>query len=307
MTLVFINFSGFAGGNEIVRRAVTFTSKEIGMKAEHILLLVLAGAVGGAGLMKLVQRPGPVAVAAVKAEAPLPPVAIAAPPVVVIPPDPPASARVEVALPPAPAVRPHAHVERVQRRAMPHMQAFAIKPSPVAPPRQVPIMAQVEPAPAPPPVEAPQAAPAPPPLPPARVEPDPVPAAPAPPPPPPTVTLNAGMLIPVRLVDGLSPERNAPGDAFAATLDSELVADGFVIAERGARVEGRVVAIGAALAIELTRLHTSDGQHVAIRTASFQKQKEPGDVLLIRKSAILPSETRISFRLSAPVTLTERQ
>ena len=50
------------------------------------------------------------------------------------------------------------------------------------------------------------------------------------------------MLIPVRLVDGLSSERNAPGDSFASTLDQELVADGFVIAERGARVEGRVLA-----------------------------------------------------------------
>ena len=61
---------------------------------------------------------------------------------------------------------------------------------------------------------------------------------PLPPPPAPEphkVTLNAGMLLPVRLVDGLSSERNAPGDAFLATLDKELVVDGFVIAERGAR------------------------------------------------------------------------
>jgi hypothetical protein len=45
------------------------------------------------------------------------------------------------------------------------------------------------------------------------------------------------LLLPVRLVDGLSSERNAPGDAFLATLDKELVVDCFVIAERGARVE----------------------------------------------------------------------
>jgi hypothetical protein len=57
------------------------------------------------------------------------------------------------------------------------------------------------------------------------------------PPEPHKVTLNAGLLLPVRLVDGLSSERNAPGDAFLATLDKELVVDGFVIAERGARVE----------------------------------------------------------------------
>ena len=49
------------------------------------------------------------------------------------------------------------------------------------------------------------------------------------------------MLIPVRLIDGLSSERNRPGDVFTATLEKELVAGEFVIAERGARVEGRVI------------------------------------------------------------------
>jgi hypothetical protein len=131
-------------------------------------------------------------------------------------------------------------------------------------------------------------------------------------------------------VDGLSSERNAPGDAFLATLDKELVADGFIIAERGARVEGRVVASDrggkvqgvAALAVALTRLHLSDGQNVAIRTDSFEKHAEAthgqdaekvgvgagaGGVLLTRgQSATLPSETRITFRLRASVTATER-
>ena len=80
----------------------------------------------------------------------------------------------------------------------------------------------------------------------------------------------------MRLVDGLSSERNAPGDAFLATLDRELVVDGFVIAERGARVEGQVIAAdrsgrqrGAALALALTRLHTSDGQLVSIQTEDY--------------------------------------
>ena len=109
------------------------------------------------------------------------------------------------------------------------------------------------------------------------------------PPEPHKVTLNAGLLLPVRLVDGLSSERNAPGDAFLATLDKELVVDGFVIAERGARVEGRVVASDpggkmkgvAGIAVELTRLDTSDGQNVAIRTDSFERHAESdrgGDV-----------------------------
>jgi hypothetical protein len=99
------------------------------------------------------------------------------------------------------------------------------------------------------------------------------------------VTLNAGAVLPVRLVDGLSSERNAPGDVFAATLDKELVADGFVIAERGARVEGRVVAVdraraggSAALALELTILHTSDGQTVPIQTEGYFKHADPPQV-----------------------------
>jgi hypothetical protein len=96
------------------------------------------------------------------------------------------------------------------------------------------------------------------------------------------VTLSAGTLIPVRLVDGLTTERNMPGDLFAATLDKELVVDGFVIAERGARVEGRVVSSDrggkvrgiASLAVEVTRLHLSDGQTVALSTDSFEKHAE---------------------------------
>jgi hypothetical protein len=184
----------------------------------------------------------------------------------------------------------------------------------------------------------------------------------APPQPPPLpeparVTLNAGTLLSVRLVDGLNAERNAPGDVFAGTLDRELVADGFVIAERGARVEGRVsgsnlggrVRGTSSIAVELTRMHTSDGQTVAIHTDPFERRAQAdhtedaekigagavigaliggiagggkgaaigagaggaagaGTVLATRgKPATLPSETRITFRLNAPVTLTERR
>jgi hypothetical protein len=164
-------------------------------------------------------------------------------------------------------------------------------------------------------------------------------------------------LLSVRLVDGLNAERNAPGDVFAGTLDRELVANGYVIAERGARVEGRVTGsdLGgrvrgvSSLAVQLTRIHTSDGQTVAIRTDPFERRAETdhtgdaekigagavlgaviggiagggkgaaigagaggaagaGTVLATRgRPAALPSETRITFRLSAPVTLTERR
>jgi hypothetical protein len=171
------------------------------------------------------------------------------------------------------------------------------------------------------------------------------------------VTLNAGTLISVRLVDGLNAERNAPGDVFAGTLDKEIAADGFVIAERGARVEGRVTASNlggrvkgvSSLAVELTKIRTSDGQTITVRTDPFERRAEAthgqdaakvgggaalgaiigaiagggkgaaigagagsaagaGTVLATRgKPAALPSETRINFRLSAAVTVTERR
>jgi hypothetical protein len=164
-------------------------------------------------------------------------------------------------------------------------------------------------------------------------------------------TLNAGALIPVRLVDRLSSDRSYAGDVFVATLDHELIASGFAVAERGARVEGRVVAVdrnARTFSIELISVHTSDDQDVRIQTVRFDKQSEPdraaaaakigggaavgaiiggiagggkgaaigagagggigaGDVLLTRRAAVLPSETRLTFRLRAPVTITEQR
>jgi hypothetical protein len=165
------------------------------------------------------------------------------------------------------------------------------------------------------------------------------------------------MLLPVRLQDSISSDRNHPGDTFTATLDQPLVVDGFVIAERGARVEGKIVEAQqagrvkglASIALELTRLNLSDGQHVEISTDSFTKmgpesKKQDaakigggaalgaiigaiagggkgaaigagaggatgtGVVLATRgKPAVLPSETKISFRLNNSVTITERR
>jgi hypothetical protein len=93
------------------------------------------------------------------------------------------------------------------------------------------------------------------------------------------VTLAAGTLLPVRIGETISSARNQPGDSFLATLDRPLVIDDFIIAERGARVEGRVVDAEPAgrakgvghLGIELVKLSTSDGQLIRIRTEAFQK------------------------------------
>ena len=108
------------------------------------------------------------------------------------------------------------------------------------------------------------------------------PPAPAPLQPPAQVTLRAGILLSARTVEGLSSERNQIGDTFTATLDQPLSVDGWVIAERGAHLEGKIVQSQRAgrvkglsnLAIELTQLVTSDGQRIPIETETFEKRGE---------------------------------
>jgi hypothetical protein len=189
--------------------------------------------------------------------------------------------------------------------------------------------------------------------------PAPTPVTPPPPPPPPQprkVTVAAGTLLPARLGETLDSSRMQPGDTFAANLDQPLVVDGLVIAERGARLEGKVAEIQesgrvrglAAIAIHLTKLHTSDGQELAIETELFRKQAPTshgedakkvgigaglgaaigaiagggkgagigaavggaagaGTAAATRgKPAVIPVETRIDFRLSGPLTVTEK-
>jgi outer membrane biosynthesis protein TonB len=67
------------------------------------------------------------------------------------------------------------------------------------------------------------------------------PPAPLPPPQPHTVTVPAGTRIAVRLNEKLSTDHNYTGDTFRATLDTPIVIDGFIIADRGAKVLGRIV------------------------------------------------------------------
>jgi hypothetical protein len=166
---------------------------------------------------------------------------------------------------------------RTVHRVQPVMIARREEPAVEVPPP----VASPEPAVAPPPQEA--AAPAQVQQPETPQQPEPIVAAPAPQPPPPLqVTLKAGMLIPVRTVERLSSDRNSAGDGFTATLDQPLVVDGWVIAERGARVVGKVVDSSRAgrgngrsdLAIVLTQLKTSDGQRIAIETETFEKHAE---------------------------------
>jgi len=94
-----------------------------------------------------------------------------------------------------------------------------------------------------------------------------------------TVTLAAGTTLSARIGETISSSRNQPGDSFLATLMQPLVIDGFIIAERGARMEGRVVEAAQAgrargssrLAVSIVRLATADGQTIRIRTEPYTK------------------------------------
>jgi hypothetical protein len=171
-----------------------------------------------------------------------------------------------------------------------------------------------------------------------------------------TVTITAGTALPVRIGETISSARNQSGDSFLATLEQPLVVEGFIIAERGARIEGRVTDAEPAgrargvshLSLALVRLATADGQNIRIRTEPYKKEgvdstesdvakigagaaigaaigaiagggkgaaigagvggaAGAGGVLLTHgKPVEIPVESRLSFRIQDPVTITER-
>ena len=316
------------------------------------VVMFVAGAVLASGLVMLMMRrsdaPAAAPASAAQTAAPVEQVT-AAPPQ----PEPVAVSQPETAKPsPMPPLVESVREPRAARKRAANRQVPVQSPPPSTP---VAIAQNT-----PPPAPAPQ------------VDPTPVPAAPqpsaqepivqqpkpepAPPPQPKTVTIPAGTLLTVRVDQTLRSDRNQNGDSFRAALDQPLVIDGFVIAERGSRVEGRVSEVDpggrvrgvSQMTLELVRLTTSDGQQVRLRTESFARRGEKdtkgdaakigvaagigaaigaiagggkgaaigagvggaagaGGVMATRgKAAEIPAETRLSFRLSEPITITEK-
>lgn len=101
----------------------------------------------------------------------------------------------------------------------------------------------------------------------------PAPAAPAVPQPH-TVTLAAGTMVSVRLGETLSTDHNYTGDTFRGTLQSPIIQDGFIIADRGSKVLGRIVNAQKAghlegpadLNLTVSEINTTDGQRVSVQT-----------------------------------------
>ena len=250
------------------------------MKPQHIGLLV-AGATLAAGLAVKMTQPQPVPVAAPVAPPPAKPVVIPAQmakptPIPDAPLPDPALANPTPAAAPAPVYREPP--KPAIRKNKPILLAEVEKEPPTQwTPGRYEASIQALPQPTTP---QPAAAPPDPVTPPAPVEQI------APPAPssarfaPRQAVLRIGTAISIRLDESLSGGRSAVGDTFQASLAEPLVVDGLVIAERGARVTGRIVDSREAgrvsgtslLELELSTLMTSDGQRVAISTDPWTKQ-----------------------------------
>ncbi len=100
-----------------------------------------------------------------------------------------------------------------------------------------------------------------------------------------TVTLTAGTSLVVRLGETLSTDHNYNGDTFRATLDRPVVLDGFIIAEKGSKVLGKIVGVDKAgkfegtsnLQLALTEINTTDGQRVRVQTSFVNRKGASGN------------------------------
>jgi len=104
-------------------------------------------------------------------------------------------------------------------------------------------------------------------------------AAPVPKPAPTRATVPAGSAILVRMVDSLDTSKTKTGQIFTATLETNLVANGLVVARKGATVHGKVIKAANArrltgkseLQLELTSIVINGTSH-AISTSGFQSK-----------------------------------
>ncbi len=121
---------------------------------------------------------------------------------------------------------------------------------------------------------------------------------------PSSLVVPAGTWVTVRMNQGLSSDRNQPGDAFTATLAEPLVAQGLVVARRGMTVGGRVstaqkagrVSGTASIGVELTELSLVDGQQIPVKTQLVARQ---GDTSVGRDIAAAGTTTGLGAAIGA--------
>lgn len=180
--------------------------------------------------------------------------------------------------------------------------------------------------------------------------------APTPEPTPRRFTIAAGTPITIYTARTLSTKTDKDGERFVSSLARPIVDDDWVIAKKGAQVEGVVVNSDpggrvkgrASMTVRLSSLQLADGRTVDISTSSYTKEAKStkkkdalkvgigagigaaigaiagggkgaaigagagggagtGYVLATRGDpAVIPSESQLTFKLTAPVTVTKR-
>jgi YMGG-like Gly-zipper len=183
----------------------------------------------------------------------------------------------------------------------------------------------------------------------------PQPAAPEPPPPR-TYTLPSGRSIPVYTTSTLSTKSNKTGEPITCTLATSIVDGDWVIAQKGATVEGVIVNSDpggrvkgvASMSVRLNRLTLADGRTIPISTSAYGTQAKTtkkrdakkigigagagavigaiagggkgaaigagvgsgaGTAVVLSTRgdpAVIPGESKLSFRLTAAVKITKR-
>jgi hypothetical protein len=120
----------------------------------------------------------------------------------------------------------------------------------------------------------------------------PAPSAPVTSPKPANVTLLAGTSIMVRMLDSIDTSRNRTGDLFTATLETNLVSNGILVARIGAKVHGKVIKSEQArrltgrseLQLGLINIVINGSAH-PISTGDFQQAGTNEGVNTVKKTA----------------------
>ena len=123
---------------------------------------------------------------------------------------------------------------------------------------------------------------------------------------PPHLTIKPGTYVTVRMNQWLSSDRNQQGDTFTATLDQPLVVDGFVVAQRGQTVYGRVSEAQKAgrvegtsrLGVQLTQLSLVDGDQAPVQSQMIDRK---GPTSVGRDAAAIGGTTAVGAAIGAGV------
>ncbi len=134
----------------------------------------------------------------------------------------------------------------------------------------------------------------------------PPPSASMPGPLPSRLTIQPGTYVTVRVNQYLSSDRNQAGDAFSATLVRPIVVDGYVVADKGQTLGGRVTEAKKAgrvegtsrLGITLTDLPVVDGQQAPVSTQLIERR---GDTSVGRDAAAMGVTTAAGAAIGAGV------